>query len=103
DNANALLRSFSGLVQTAPALGYFGVPAKVGRLLTADQPGDVILQEAGSTASGFIPASGAMGFAAKAIDTEQKRQPEGFLGPIQNRIPGLRSRLPVKEARRGRK
>src|SRR5262249_22862654 len=103
DKANALLRSFSGLVQTAPALGYYGVPAEAGRLLTAEQPGNEVLKEAGSITSGFIPASGAMGFAAKAIDTEQKRQAEGFTGPILNRVPGLRQRLPVKEARRGRK
>jgi hypothetical protein len=98
--ANALLRSFSGLVQTAPALGYYGVPAKAGRLLTADEPGEVLLQEAGSTASGFIPASGAMGAAAKALDPEKKRETKGFTGPIMNRIPGLRQRLPVKEQRR---
>src|SRR5262245_5484098 len=101
--ANALLRSFSGLVQTAPALGYYGVPAKAGRLLTTDEPTNEILKEAGSTVAGFIPASGAMGFAAKAIDSEQRRQAEGFTGPILNHIPGLRQRLPVKETRRGRK
>jgi len=98
--ANSLLRSFSGLVQTAPALGYYGVPAKAGRLLTSDNPADVLLQEAGSTASGFIPASGAMGYAAKAFDSEKKRETDGFTGPIMNRVPGLRQRLPVKEERR---
>ena len=100
--ANALLRSFSGLVQTAPALGYYGVPAKAGRLLTADEPGNVMLQEAGSTASGFIPASGLAGAAAKALDPEKRRETEGFTGPILNRIPILRQQLPVKETRRRR-
>jgi len=60
DKADALLRSFSGLVQTAPALGYYGVPAKAGRILTSEQPGGEVLKEAGGTASGFIPASGAV-------------------------------------------
>jgi hypothetical protein len=103
DQANAFLRAFSALVQTAPALGYYGVPAQAGRILTSDQPGGEILKEAGGIASGFIPASGAAGFAAKAIDSEQKRQAEGFTGPILNRIPGLRGRLPVKGTRRGRR
>src|SRR5262245_4046351 len=103
DKANALLRSFSGLIQTAPSLGYYGVLAKAGRLLTAEEPGDVILQEAGSTASGFIPASGALGAAAKALDANRKRETPGFTGPILNRVPGLRQRLPVKDTRRGRK
>ena len=98
--ADALLRSFSGLVQTAPSLGYYGAPAKLGRLLTSDEPGNVLLQEAGSTAAGFIPASGAAGYAAKAIDSGQKRQEQGFLGPIMSRVPGLRQRLPLKEGRR---
>jgi hypothetical protein len=102
--ANALLRSFSALVQTAPALGYHGVPAKLGRLLTAEEPGSEIIREAGSIASGFIPASGATGFAAKALDPVKKRHAEGFTGPIMNRLPGLRQRLPEKPPvrRRGR-
>lgn len=96
DQANALLRSFSGLAQQAPALGYYGAPAKAGRILTADEPGNEIIKEAGSITSGFIPASGATGFAAKAIDKGRNREAEGFTGPIMSRIPGLRSQLPEK-------
>jgi len=94
--ANALLRSFSGLVQTAPALGYYGVPAKAGRILTSDTPGGEIAKEAGGIASGFIPASGALGAAAKAMDSAKKREAEGFLGPVMSKIPGLRELLPEK-------
>jgi hypothetical protein len=98
--ANAFLRSFSGLIQTAPALGYYGVPAKAGRLLTSDEPGGEIVKEAGGIAAGFIPASGALGAAAKALDPVQKREAEGFLGPIMNRVPGLREQLPAKKQRK---
>jgi len=94
--ANALLRSFSGLAQQAPALGYYGAPAKAGRILSADEPGEKIVEEAGSMASGFIPASGAVGAAAKALDKGRKREAEGFTGAIQSRIPFLRSQLPEK-------
>jgi hypothetical protein len=99
DQANALLRSFSGLAQQAPALGYYGAPAKAGRILTADEPGSELVREAGSMTSGFIPASGAMGAAAKAIDQNRRREDEGFTGPIMNRIPGLRGQLPEKQQR----
>src|SRR5262249_27075676 len=47
--------------------------------------------------SGFIPASGAAGFAAKAIDQNRQRKEEGFTGPIAGKVPGLRSRLPEKQ------
>lgn len=94
--ANALLRSFSGLIQQAPALGYYGAPAKVGRVLTAEEPGDELLKEAGSITSGFIPAVGAVGAAAKAMDGGKKRKTEGFVEPIMERIPGLRQQLPEK-------
>jgi hypothetical protein len=96
DQANALLRSFSGLAQQAPALGFYGAPAKAGRILTADEPGSEIVKEAGSITSGFIPASGAVGAAAKAIDQNRKRETPGFTGPIMSRIPGLRGLLPEK-------
>jgi hypothetical protein len=96
DQADALLRSFSGLAQQAPALGYYGAPAKAGRILTADEPGDEIVKEAGGITSGFIPASGAVGAAAKAMDRGRQREAEGFTGPIMSRIPGLRERLPER-------
>lgn len=94
DQADALLRSFSGLAQQAPALGYYGAPAKAGRILTADEPGDEIIKEAGSMTSGFIPASGAVGAAAKAMDPAKGRKAEGFTGSIMSRVPGFRERLP---------
>ncbi|HKQ90166.1 MAG TPA: hypothetical protein VJZ77_05760, partial [Blastocatellia bacterium] len=102
DQANALLRSFSGLAQQAPALGYYGAPAKAGRILTADEPGSEIITEAGSMTSGFIPASGAMGATAKAMDQNRRRKAEGFIGPIMSKIPGLRARLPEKQQKKTR-
>ena len=95
--ADALLRSFSGLIQQAPALGYYGAPAKAGRILTADEPGEEVVKEAGSITAGFIPASGALGAAAKGVDKNRKRETPGFTGPIVNKIPGLRGTLPEKE------
>jgi hypothetical protein len=93
--ANALLRSFSGLVQQAPALGYHGAPAKAGRILSADDMVGELKKEAGSTVSGLIPARGFLGATAKALDPAKKREAEGFTGPIMNAIPGLREMLPI--------
>lgn len=93
--ANALLRSFGGLIQQAPALGYYGAPAKAGRVLSADDMTGELAKEAGNVASGFLPASGALGATAKALDTVKKREAEGFTGPIMSKIPGLREQLPA--------
>lgn len=93
--ANALLRSFGGLIQQAPALGYHGAPAKAGRILSADDMTGEAAKEAGNVASGFLPASGFLGGTAKALDPMKKREAEGFTGPIMAKIPILRQQLPA--------
>lgn len=66
--ANAFLRSFSGLFQQAPVVGYYGAIPKTARILGSDKPGAELAKEAGNTAAGLIPASGLVRATAKAFD-----------------------------------
>lgn len=77
--ANAFLRSFSGLAQQVPGLGYYGAPSKASRILTSDKPGAEVAKQVGDIGAGFIPASGLVRATARAFDLLPQKGPRSTI------------------------